>query len=215
MGWHNGPGTSNCQTIPRELTYDSVKQKLLSLPAAEITSLRTGIISKHSAVHVAIEHPLSLVNGGTTSFDLEFVVELPQVASNSSWFGLSILASPSATTKAAVLLSFNVSASATASNRAVIMSLGVPDQPRRSALNTTVAFELPVGSAAMEVRVLVDRSIVEIFAGGGRGVISVPVLSPGKDPAATEVLLNSQAAAGVDLGSSCAWAMGCGWARYP
>eukprot|EP01050_Picozoa_sp_SAG11_P027787 SAG11_NODE_7172_length_1184_cov_0.799078_2_plen_125_part_01 len=79
VGWFNGPGSSNCQTVPRELTYDPHRQKLLSLPVAEVAALRTGVLAMHKTTSVPAGQPLSLTGtgGSTTSFDLELTVKLP------------------------------------------------------------------------------------------------------------------------------------------
>ena len=66
----------------------------------------------------------------------------------------------------------------------------------------------------MQLRVLVDRSIVETFAGSGRGVVSTPVLNPGKDLTRTGVFLIAGDQS-VTVMESSAWAMGCGWGSYP
>ena len=71
---------------------------------------------------------------------------------------------------------------------------------------------------------------VEAFIGGGRGVVSTPVLFPGKNPkrvgatiaaaapaaaAAAAAAGAGAAGAGLTLESASAEAMGCGWAQYP
>ena len=83
----------------------------------------------------------------------------------------------------------------------------------------------------MPIRVLVDRTIVETFVGGGRGVVATPVLAPGgnrtgiyfaagstdnsKDAALTGLGGVAAAATGVTVADVVVWSMGCGWASFP
>ena len=55
---------------------------------------------------------------------------------------------------------------------------------------------------------------VEAFIGGGRGVVSTPVLFPGKDPKRVGAMITA-GSGGVTVDSGSAWEMGCGWAQYP
>ena len=67
---------------------------------------------------------------------------------------------------------------------------------------------------------------MELFVANGRGVVTTPVLAPGKDSSRTGVFLSvpttENEAGGTDapkvtLQSSRAWEMGCGWSPggYP
>ena len=56
--------------------------------------------------------------------------------------------------------------------------------------------------------------LVEAFVGDGRGVVTTPVLAPGKDPTKAGCFL-SAGAGSVTVNSFGAYEMGCGWAQYP
>eukprot|EP01047_Picozoa_sp_COSAG01_P082323 COSAG01_NODE_16761_length_1207_cov_1.070397_1_plen_236_part_00 len=214
-------GTSNCLTVPRSITYDPSQQKLLAEPIAELKQLRSAQpIARHTGLAVQPGAAVQLVgnssvNDTTTSFDLEMDFILPSASVLSAsgknpgeWMTLALLAE-NATADAAVLLKFNLSASG-AGDTVANMSAEVPHQPKRSALNTTLSFVLPAHRKEMHVRVIVDRAIVEVFAGDGRGVVSLPVLRPG---GAGGVFVH--AAKAVTVQAAEAWEMGCGWAKYP
>ena len=76
--------------------------------------------------------------------------------------------------------------------------------------NTTLAFNM--SDATLPLRVVADRTLVEVFLGGGRGVVSTPVLAPGKSPDNGGVFFSAPAAP-FTVASASAWEMGCGWAR--
>ena len=94
-------------------------------------------------------------------------------------------------------------------------------------------------TTTLELRVLADRTIVEIYVGPGRGVVTTPVLHPGLDPAKTSAFIfpagsvststgstgthrgssasrsRSGAGGGLRIASASVYSMGCAWARYP
>ena len=82
-----------------------------------------------------------------------------------------------------------------------------------AAFNTSgITFLLPA-SEPLAIRALADRVLVEVFVGGGRGVVSRPC-SPGERPHAGGRVRHQLGRCALTLASSAAWAMGCGWARY-
>jgi sucrose-6-phosphate hydrolase SacC (GH32 family) len=173
LGWFNfGAGNANCLTVPREVTYDPVLQKLMALPIKEITAL-------HGASLGAITSPVTVAAGGShslvahgTSFDLEAAVALP-AAGQSLSFTIAVLAATA--TDAEVLIQVNVTAAAAGAGVAaaaataahnVSVSVGVPGATRKQAtVNTTgVSFLLPASEPNLALRVLADRSIVSASA---------------------------------------------------
>ena len=97
--------------------------------------------------------------------------------------------------------------------RTVDVSAKVPNATDL-AFNSTFSFAMP-DAAAVAIRVLADRAIVELFVASGRGVVSTPVLQPGKDPAKASAYLLAGDGTGLTLSAASAWEMGCCWASYP
>ena len=77
------------------------------------------------------------------------------------------------------------------------------------------SFELPATETTLALRILADRTLVEAFVGDGRGVVTTPVLAPGKDPTKAGCFLSAGAGGTVTVNSYEAYEMGCGWAQYP
>ena len=220
LGWFNVQPAQGCLTVPRSVTYDAQTGKLLSLPVAEMAALRGETLgSRTAAAALAPAASLGLFSPGKsiTTFDLEAEIELP--ADAASQLRLSLLAS--APSVAAVLIDVNASAPFATSGgggggrfRNVTMSAAVP-HATSAAFNTSgITFLLPAAEP-LAFRALADRVLVEVFVGGGRGVVSSAVLAPGSDPTLAAAFVTNTGAAPLTLVSSAAWAMGCGWARYP
>ena len=213
MGWWN-VGLS-CLTAPREVTYDPLLETLKALPVKELALLRGEKLSPASAaartVHAGGD-ALSLFKAGaaSTTFDVEAEIALP---SSPVSFTLAVMAA--SPTHAEVLLNVTVG-TASGSVRNVNVTAGVPGAGGRSqaAYNSSFSFELPATETTLALRILADRTLVEAFVGDGRGVVTTPVLAPGKDPTKAGCFL-SAGAGSVTVNSLAAYEMGCGWARYP
>ena len=130
---------------------------------------------------------------GTTSFDLQAAVNLPPAAP--AGFTLSVLAgfgpNGGGAAGAAVVVSVSVGAPAAAAphHRPVNISAesagAAPHGPTapasssgRSSMSSSMSFELPAGAASFGLRVLADRTLVEVFAAGGLAVLTAPVTNP-------------------------------------
>lgn len=214
IGWFNvGKG---CLTFPREAVYDSHMQTIASLPVQEIAALYGTTLGSHGAVQLAEASALSIfTNGqGSQTFDLEAVIRLQpgRVVA----FVMAIMAS--SPEGAEVLLTVNVSAPftdaviASGSLRRVNASALVP-MAVDSAFNSTFSFVMS-DAPSMAVRVLADRTIVEIFLASGHGVVTTPVLKPGLDPSKDGAFILA-GKGGLDVDSVIAQSVGCGWAHYP
>ncbi len=94
-------------------------------------------------------------------------------------------------------------------NRTRIGTLGLVSSRGNASGNAVRSAPFRVGAdeAELSLRVLVDRSIVEAFAGGGRAVASTREY-PGEDE--TSVRLWSDRSS-VMLSRVEVWSMGCGW----
>ena len=239
VGWWN-VGLS-CLTAPREVTFDATLQRLRALPIAELAGLHEGSLGSHAApttVSPGAASAMALFTSAksSTSFDLELEVALPSSAREPLAFGLALLASD--VRNAEVVVGIAVGG-AVGGLRRVNVTAGVPGTSRKSAAyNSSFSFNIPsTGTAtSMAVRVLADRTLVELFVAGGLGVVTTPVLAPGKDPSRAGAFVfvaqsAAQSAAGDDdsaeaaaegggavtVSSASAWEMGCGWAPggYP
>ena len=74
-------------------------------------------------------------------------------------------------------------------------------------LDWSQSFTLPKGAKAVDVRVLVDRSIVEVFVGGGRVAAVMPFQPPGLNHTRVHLFAaQDQSVANVTIHQ-----MGCGW----
>ena len=214
MGWWN-VGLS-CLTAPREVTYDPLLRTLRALPVKELALLRGDKLSPASAgprtVHAGGD-ALSLFKAGavSTTFDVEAEIALPSAPVS---FALVVMAA--SPTHAEVLLNVTVG-TASGSVRNVTVTAGVPGAGGRSqaAYNSSFSFELPATETTLAVRILADRTLVEAFVGGGRGVVTTPVLAPGKDPTKAGCFLSAGVGGSVTVNSYEAYEMGCGWAQYP
>lgn len=208
LGWFNvGAGAL---TVPRSLAYDVTLGKILATPVAETATLRAAVLGQHSNVTLVGAELLNITDRGqSTSFDLDAQIALS--GRRLAW-GAALLAA--SREGAEVQLRVNVSAPAADGTCNVSMRVEVPQST--SAWNTSTSFLLPAGSASLSLRVLADRTMVEIFVGDGRGVVSVPVLAPGAQPARAGALLysadESAGAAPITVLGATVWAMGCGWA---
>jgi len=208
LGWFNyGLG---CLTAPRALTYDPAFQKLLANPVKELASLRTASLGSLQDVSLKAGEGVSVFGSkNSTTFDLVAEISLPSGAAVS--YGAAIMAATQS--NAEILLAVDVSKPESGAIRVVNVSIGVPFSSPRTPMNSTFSFQLP-DAASMELRVLGDRAIVEVFVGSGRGVFTTAPLAPGKDKSKSGFFLFAaeSSPSTVVIKSVSAWAMGCGWA---
>jgi sucrose-6-phosphate hydrolase SacC (GH32 family) len=179
VGWWN-VGLS-CLAAPREVTYDAELQRLHALPVAELAQLRGESLGQHSTPTSISQGPsaaMPLFGKGqaSTSFDLEAEVALPTDRGSSLDFGLALLASDSE--NAEVVVRITVSAATAGDDddgrdagvRTVNVTAGVPGTTGRQAgYNSSLAFPFPAAESVLALRVLADRTLVELFVGDGRG----------------------------------------------
>ena len=176
---------------------------MLALPVKELETLRNASLGARTATTVDAAHPLAAFDTTSTTFDLEAELTLPV---NGSATVALLAASPSV---AEVLLTIN--ATTLPGYTTYSVSAEVPFATTAT-YNTTLAFNMSDGAATLPLRVVADRTLVEVFLGGGRGVVSTPVLVPGKSPDNGGVFFSAPAAP-YTVASASAWEMGCGWAH--
>lgn len=213
LGWFNvGPGSL---TIPRELTYvysNITGPRMLAYPVKELAGLRVGILGVTAQGAVAAPGaPLSAFGENlSTTFDLEAVVTVPLTGTK---FQVAVLAA-GVKSSAKVLLMFDVSRFQNGYTT-INVNATVPAwvSTKNVAYNTSVSFNSSLSGGLLPLRIVADRTLVELFVDNGRVAITTPVVYPGKVAANGGVYFSATDTV-LPINSS-AWSMGCGWAKYP
>lgn len=209
------PGRVCALTSVRVLTYDDAAGALLAFPAAEYASLRNSSLLSIEGLVVAprAARKLPLPEATGAAMDVEVEVDLADPAALA--FTLEVLASPARrgasdhrrrATSVTVRMSGRLADGSRRGNLTVLSTRLPPNGTYTRSASSN--FSTLRGEASLGMRVLVDRSIVEAFAAGGRAVVSARDY-PAEDEAAAWV--SSEGAAATRLSSVRAWSMGCGW----
>jgi len=214
LGWFNvGAGSL---TVPRELSYvysAITGPRMLAYPVKELAGLRgevLGITDKGAVA--ALGAPLSAFGSNlSTTFDLEALVSLPLKGTQ---FQVAVLAA-GVDSSAKVLLMFDVSEFRDG-YATINVNATVPQwvSTKNAAYNTSVSFNSTLEGMMLPLRIVADRTIVELFVDKGRVAITTPVVYPGKVAANGGVYFSTTDTVALPIQSS-AWSMGCGWAKYP
>ena len=233
IGFH-APGTPNAgastclqwwphslvcpQTLIRSLTYDVGARTLVSQPAAEYANLRDRILARRRHVPVlrGVDEAVRLhpVNAGA-EMDLELEVDIPADPTEPLHFGLHLLAPrqlvgriPSPATRVSVYLGPARLAGDGARNGTLTVT-----SARGNATGLVVRSQgilvLP-GEETIDLRILVDRSIVEVFAARGRAVASTRDY-PAPEETGLWLWAASPSTGPVRFRRVDAWSMACGW----
>ena len=216
QGWSGWDGyRTSAISLPRELRWDAAAEQLVSFPVRETALL-------HNATFLA-PSPLGVVAAGSGKLttlpippgrggavDISLSVELP----SGGGFGLAVRA-PAGTTDGAAL-------------RIRVEHITAPD-PLTGARNLTASFTplqtVPVSGTSvpanvtvpvlkgemLEIRIFVDRPIVEAFLMGGRGAYTST--DEKFTLAATSVHVYNEGTADVVVRNASVFGMGCGWAK--
>jgi len=158
-------------TVLREVKYDPRLPGLVSSPIAELAALRNATLANETAVTLAPGRPFAITGtagGAAASSDVLARFQLP--AGNAS-FGLCVLSDAGATLGVAV----TVQVTAAAGVRSGVASIGhcgdvTAHHDNRNWMHG--ALRLLEGESVVDLRVLIDRSIVEAFILGGRAVLT-------------------------------------------
>lgn len=185
-------------TVVRELRFDPVQQSLVSLPVAELASLRGVSLANFTGRTLAAGQPaIAVVNGSAaTVADLEIDIEMPHGAAP---FRMDV---------GALGAHIALACSPASATRPVGgCTLFAPGRGRSK--TTRQSYNLGPGETATSLRVLVDKVALEVFAGGGRSVATVATAKGGIDPSSAVISVGvSSGQAAMDLRI---WSMGCGW----
>ena len=185
-------------TVVRELRYDPVQQSLVSLPVAELASLREALLTNFSGKTLAAGQPvLTVANGSVaTVADIEIDIEMPKGAAA---FKVDIGA-----LGAHIQLACSP---ASASHPVAGCTLFAPGRGRGK--TTRQSYNLGPGETATSLRVLVDKVVLEVFAGGGRSTATVATDKRGVDPSTAVISVGLSVGQATLAGR--VWSMECGW----
>ena len=210
------PGRILCpQTAIRELSFDPQAAVLTSCPIREYAGLRNATLRDVRAIDMAPGSvtDLRLPPGAGAELDIVVEVALPSRAEQVVLMGLDVLASPQGQggTRRATRISLNVSAArphdgVRVGNLSVHSSRGNATGLR---VTSRLVQMLP-GEATLDLRVLVDRSIVEVFAARGRAVVSTRDY-PSVDETAVRLWTSPHAPLMTHIHRARVWSMECGW----
>lgn len=138
---------------------------------------------------------------------------VPMAASASAAFGIGVLGGSHKDKAGRTGLVFNVQSNSTA--RTVLIS-GVCSKPAKGKVTPVhcvacpgVPMTLPAGEDSLSVRILIDRSVVELFAGNGRTVCSGSLARPPEDQFASVYVANNPGSPPLAVGNTTVFGMGC------
>jgi sucrose-6-phosphate hydrolase SacC (GH32 family) len=213
-------------SVVRELSYDSVSRQLLSYPIAELASLRTAApLAAHANVTVAPGATLELISGGASSADVE--IELSGLLENSSsnaTVGIGVLGGTKRDHAGRIGLVFEVQLTSSGSGGAAaerrVSVSGVCSKPAKGKTTPVhcvacpaTSFLLPLGQDTLSLRVLVDRTAVEFFAGDGRIACSGSVARVPEEASTGVSIVNTMDAGSparaVAVSKATVWGMSC------
>ena len=215
VAWVYGPPAPSSMSLIRDISYDAAARQLVSFPVPEYTLLRTHAVMQHQNLGVVgpgVLKTLPLPAGVGGSADILLSFELRDAVTAADGFGLAVRAPSRAYAgAAAVTMTVNhVGASDADGNRNVSMSFVTPD-PKADHDSNANATVLLLRGEALDVRVLIDKSVVEFFVMGGRAAyVACDVFY---SLANSSVHIFNAGTAPVTVSNVSAYQMGCGWAH--
>ena len=230
------PAVGSALSLLRELKYDAAIQSLVSNPMPELAILRDQA-PLFAAAHEALPPgtlftlPLPSTNAGNTvdvaaTFNLDLDVDQlssqPEEAGGFVAFAVGVFAKAGSVSES-VLINVNVSTAAdpaTGWRKGTVLvgpengsgagtSAGCPTKSRRECW--AADFNLVRGQTEVEVRVLLDRSIIEVFVAGGRVSGLVTTLPAAQEYSKIHLVASAMNAGPIAATNISAWGMGCGW----
>jgi hypothetical protein len=175
-------------SITRQIEWDPDLETLLSLPVPEVAALRGNVLGSVSTpTPLAPGTPMVLVAAGATVADIEIVLGVPTSAANVTVEVCS-----------AVTLTLAIGDALGPSGRRTVTLGG-----RVPTMIGSPTLELKSGETTVDVRLLVDGNVAEIFVGGGRAVVT----APGLRLAAPGLVTVTAATKGMSVRNATAWAM--------
>ena len=182
-------------SIVRVVSFEHESATLLAYPPAELATLRNATLldQKDIKLSAGVLHALPLKgDADAIAIDAEISFTLAPGPAN---FSVTAFADPRDPT-AGVEVMISVGAPLPGGGRNATLSVRA---------GPTHTFPLLVGEAALQLRVLIDRSIAEFFVAGGRAVYTTRHY-----PAAGSGAVTVGASADTAV-SAAVYEMGCGW----
>ena len=207
----------------REVAYEPETGALVSNPVRELTGLRNGTLGSDKDVVLKAGTSHVVVGTGApadaSASDVVVRVAVPPVgAAAGAAVGVTVLANLTAEGSpfGGVLAIVNFTAPDTTDGtiKATASIRTLNPCGTGSAGLSQVTFPILKGETTLDLRVLVDRSIVEVFFMGGRAVFSKTFNPAVLYVPDTHVVLQAWGA-DLTVGSVDVFSMGCGWADPP
>ena len=182
-------GTQGQLTLIRDLRFDPRLNALVHTPIAEYVGLRSSqplffrasVTLWSGEAPVTLFAPLPALSAGTNpmdehdvrAMDIEFNVSVPtSMATASASLGVRCSQGALPACKSGANISLGIGTLRPDGTRPVTMRVSYT-------YHVSVHFDMLKGELSLPLRVLSDVRSLEIFAGGGRGVASITMLSPG------------------------------------
>lgn len=198
-------------SLPRVLSFDPLLKRLVSNPPVELRRLRNATLFSLTNVSVPAGATRELTTAGS-AMDLEMTLALPASSAQPLAFGLEVLAG-AAPGGNATTVSLSISAATDPSGTRNGTLLIVAPRITNTSWDPWGAMEsnftLLKGESVLDLRVVVDRSIVEVWVGGGRAAISIRDFPAEGETAAR--LRHSSRVGALRVERLEGWGMGCGW----
>ena len=213
VGWVYGPPAPSSMSLIRDMSYDVAARQLVSFPVPELTKLRgAAVLENHSLGPVApgalATLPLPAAVGGSADVLLSFSMH----NAAAEGFGVAVRAPPHAYAGvAAVTMTVDrIGPADVAGSRNISLSFVTPDPKMDHDSNANATVLLLKGESTLDVRVLVDKSIVEFFVQRGR--VAYVACDNFYSAANSSVhVFNSGPTATVGVSNVSVFPMGCGW----
>lgn len=216
-------------TTPRVLRYEPTWQQLTSNPPDELKQLRNGTLFNYTNRRVDAGASIELATASSAA-DVELLLALPTASGDVLSFELQLLASPTSAGRSTNVV-VEVGGEGPAGVRCGNLTI---ETPRTSAPTggsgsgsdetmhctggacvgwapwglMTANFTVYRHETVLALRILVDRSVVEAFAAGGRAVVSARDFPAEHEVAAQ---LRTGLTGPLLVRSAIGFSMGCGW----
>ena len=216
----------------RQVSYDPALGTLISNPVKELAGLRNGTLASEKGVSVVVGSPHVIAGTGAphdaSTADVLLTIAVPRPtrggngsragAAVASAVGVSVLANVSGGVPfGGVLTILNFSAPDANGSLTALASIRTLNPCGSGSEGLTHAsFAILANETLLDIRILVDRSIVEVFIMGGRVVFSKTYSPSVLYVPDTHVAVHAWGdVSPLTLASADVFSMGCGWTDPP
>jgi sucrose-6-phosphate hydrolase SacC (GH32 family) len=212
VAWVYGPPAPSSMSLIRDISYDVAARQLISFPVPELTKLRIKAIMHHKSLgrvgpNASLRTlPLPAGVGGSADVLLSFT--WTDIAA--AGFGVAVRAPQNGYVGAAAVIMTvdRIGPSDASGHRNVSLSFVTPE-PKIDHDSNAKATVLLLPRETLDVRVLIDKSIVEFFVMGGRA--AYVACDKFYSEANSSVHIFNTGAVPVTVPNVSAYQMGCGW----